>query len=70
MPMDDAIKMIRGAKGTEVRLTVKKPDGTTKVIKIIRDIVVLDETFAKSVIIEDNDHKKPVIYFSLPFIQI
>jgi carboxyl-terminal processing protease len=58
MPMDDAIKMIRGAKGTEVRLTVKKPDGTTKVIKIIRDIVVLDETFAKSVIIEDNDHKK------------
>jgi len=58
MPMDDAIKMIRGSKGTEVRLTVKKPDGTTKVIKIIRDIVILDETFAKSVVIEDNDHKK------------
>ena len=58
MPLDDAIKMIRGPKGTEVRLTVKKPDGSTKVIKIIRDVVVLDETFAKSVMIEDNDHKK------------
>jgi len=58
MPMDDAIKMIRGSKGTEVRLTVKKPDGSTKVIKIIRDVVVLDETFAKSVVIEDNDHIK------------
>ena len=58
MPMDDAIKMIRGSKGTEVRLTVKKPDGSTKVIKIIRDVVILDETFAKSVVIEDNDHIK------------
>ncbi|NUM31696.1 MAG: carboxy terminal-processing peptidase [Bacteroidetes bacterium] len=65
MPMDDAIKMIRGPKGTEVRLTVKKPDGSTKVIKIIRDVVILDETFAKSVIIEDNDHKK-VGYIFLP----
>ncbi len=58
MPIDDAIKMIRGSKGTEVRLTVKKPDGSIKVIKIIRDVVILDETFAKSVVIEDKDHKK------------
>ena len=58
MPIDDAIKMIRGPKGTEVRLTIKKPDGLIKVIKIIRDIVILEETFAKSVVLEDNDHKK------------
>lgn len=58
MPMDDAIKMIRGAKGTEVRLTVKKTDGVIKVIRIVRDVVVLEETFAKSVVIEDNDHLK------------
>lgn len=58
MPMDDAIKMIRGPKGTEVRLTVKKSDGSVKVIKIVRDVVILDETFAKSVVIEDEDHKK------------
>ncbi len=58
MPIDDAIKMIRGSKGTEVRLTIKKPDGSIIVIKIIRDVVILEETFAKSVVIEDKDHKK------------
>ena len=37
MRVDDAVKLIRGKKGTEVRLTVKKPDGSIVVIPIIRD---------------------------------
>jgi carboxyl-terminal processing protease len=52
MKMDDVLPMIRGEKGTEVRLTVKKPDGTIKVIPIIRDIVVLAESYAKSAVLE------------------
>lgn len=56
--IDDAVKLIRGKKGTEVRLTVKKPDGSIKVIPIIRDVVQLEETYAKSAILYDADKKK------------
>jgi carboxyl-terminal processing protease len=52
MRLDDAIEFIKGKKGTEVRLTIKKIDGTIKVISIIRDIVELDETFAKSSVVK------------------
>jgi len=55
MRLDDAIEYIKGKKGTEVKLTIKKIDGTTDVISIIRDIVELEETFAKSSVVEvDN----------------
>jgi carboxyl-terminal processing protease len=62
--VSDAVKLIRGSeKGTEVRLTVKQPDGTTKVIPIIRDQIKLDDTFAKSVVI-NGAHK--IGYIELP----
>lgn len=63
--IDDAVKLIRGKKGTEVRLTVKKPDGTVKVIPIVRDVVQLEETYAKSTIIHDDNNKK-IGYLYLP----
>jgi len=62
--IDDVVKLIRGDKGTEVRLTVKKVDGSTKIIPIIRGVVQLDETFAKSAIIKSKDG--PVGYIYLP----
>ena len=62
MRLDDAIKFIKGKKGTEVRLTVKKKlDGSTKVISIIRDVVQLDETFVKSSIVEKDGKKYAII---------
>jgi carboxyl-terminal processing protease len=62
MRLDDAIKFIKGAKGTEVKLTVKKKfDGSTKIISIIRDVVQLDETFVKSSIVEKNGKKYAII---------
>jgi carboxyl-terminal processing protease len=62
MRLDDAIKFIKGKKGTEVRLTVKKKlDGSTKVISIIRDLVQLDETFVKSTIVEKDGKKYGII---------
>ncbi|PJJ59056.1 carboxy terminal-processing peptidase [Hymenobacter chitinivorans] len=62
--MDKVVQMIRGKKGTEVRLTVKKPDASTKVISIIRDVVVLEETYAQSAVI--NDGGKKIGYILLP----
>jgi len=62
MRLDDAIKFIKGKKGTEVRLTVKKKiDGSIQVISIIRDIVNLDDTFVKSSIVTKNGKKYGVI---------
>lgn len=60
MKIDDVLPMIRGKKGTEVRLTVKKQDGTIKVIPIIRDVVVLEDSYAKSAIIEHQKTKTKV----------
>lgn len=51
MRLDDSIEFIKGKKGTEARLTIKKIDGTIKVISIIRDIVEIEETFVKSTIV-------------------
>ncbi|AYN05413.1 carboxy terminal-processing peptidase [Flavobacterium sp. 140616W15] len=62
MRLDDVVKKIKGHKGTEVRLTVKKVDGTIKVISIIRDIVEIEETYAKSSIVDKNGLKYGVIY--------
>ena len=62
MRLDDAVDLIKGKKGTKVRLFVKKIDGSSKVIPIIRDIVEIDETFAKSAIINKNGVKYGIIY--------
>lgn len=62
MRLDDVVKKIKGHKGTEVRLTVKKVDGSIKVISIIRDVVEIEETYAKSSIVEKNGLKYGVIY--------
>lgn len=61
MRLDHAIEFIKGKKGTEVRLTVKKIDGTIKIISIIRDIVELEETFVKSSILKKDGRTFGVI---------
>ncbi len=62
MEIDDAIELIKGPKGTEVRLTVQKPDGSIKVIPIIRDVIEMEEVYAKSLVIEYNKQKYGYIY--------
>ncbi len=62
--VSDAVKLIRGSsKGSEVRLTVKRIDGSIHVIKIIRDEVKLESTFARSAIING---KNKIGYIYLP----
>ncbi|MDO9188053.1 MAG: carboxy terminal-processing peptidase [Bacteroidia bacterium] len=63
MRLDDAVQLIRGKKGTEVRLTVRKPDNSIVVIPITRDIVIIEETYAQSAILKG---KKNIGYIKLP----
>jgi carboxyl-terminal processing protease len=63
MRLDDAVRLIRGKKGTEVRLTVKKVDGNIVIIPIIRDVVQLEETYAKSAVLKNNS---TIGYLKLP----
>ncbi len=58
----DAVKIIRGTKGSEVRLTLKKSDGAIKVVSLIRDEIVQDEKFARSVIVSSDRGRIGYIY--------
>lgn len=66
MTIDDVVQLIRGPKDTKVRLTVKKLDGTIKDIVITRDIVILEEQFAKSLLIEGASEDERIGYLQLP----
>lgn len=58
----DAVKLIRGSLGTEVRLTFRKPDGSFKVVSLIREKIVLDEGYARSVVIQKGEDKYGYIF--------
>ncbi len=58
----DAVKLIRGKKGTEVKLTLKRMDGTLHVVTLIRDEIVQDETFARSAVVKNGDARIGYIY--------
>jgi len=57
MRLRDAVRLIRGPKGTEVRLTVKKPDGSKDIIPITRDVVQIEEAFVKHTVLEAGGKK-------------
>ena len=61
----DAVKLIRGKRDTEVRLTMKKVDGTTKIVSITRAEIVQDEVYARSAVYTDANGDK-IGYISLP----
>ena len=64
MKLSDAVDLIKGEKGTKVYLMVKRVDGGIEQVEIIRDLVELEETYAKSSIIFQDSKKYGFI--SLP----
>ncbi|MBN8680234.1 MAG: carboxy terminal-processing peptidase [Chitinophagales bacterium] len=52
--IDDVVSKVRGPKDTKVTLTIQKPDGSEKVITIVRDVVIMEEGFAKSLILNES----------------
>jgi carboxyl-terminal processing protease len=70
MRIDDAVELIKGPKGTKVTLKIKKPDGTFKHVTLVRDVVEIEETYAKSTIIKKGDVEfgfinLPKFYFNM-----
>lgn len=66
MRLDDVVQMIRGDKGTLVTLTVKKADGNIQDIVIERDEVIIDESFARSLILDIPGEAENIGYIRLP----
>ncbi|MEM7104243.1 MAG: carboxy terminal-processing peptidase [Bacteroidota bacterium] len=66
MRLDDVVKMVRGKKGTVVKLTVLKADGSKKVIPITRDVVVIEDGYAKSTLLESDNTDDKIGYIYLP----
>ena len=64
MKLSDAVDLIKGEKGTNVYLMVKRVDGGIEQVEITRDLVELEETYAKSSIIFEDSKKYGLI--SLP----
>ncbi len=61
MRLSEAVKLIKGDKGTKVHLTIKKVDGSINEVTVKRDIVLLEETYIKSSIVEKGDNFYGVI---------
>jgi len=62
MRLDDAIELIKGKKGTTVYLTIKKVDGTVEEVAIVRDTVVLEESYLKSTLINKGGRSFGLIH--------
>ena len=58
MLSDEAVRLIRGEKGVPVTLTVQKKDGTVKDVTIIRDEVEIEDTYARSIVVDAPNGKK------------
>jgi len=52
MRIDDVVAMIRGPKGTVVHLRIQKPTGTQETVAITRDVVVVEETYARGAVLQ------------------
>jgi carboxyl-terminal processing protease len=66
MRLRDAVALIRGKKGTEVRLTVRRQGLKPFVVPIIRDVVIIEESFVKSTIVTEPQTGKRFGYVKIP----
>ncbi len=66
MAMKDVLKLIRGKKGTKVRLTLRKKDGRITEVSLIRDVIIIEESYVKSTVIQDSSTSKKFGYILLP----
>ncbi|HEY6173952.1 MAG TPA: carboxy terminal-processing peptidase, partial [Kofleriaceae bacterium] len=65
MHLDDVVKMVRGRKGTVVTLRIKKPTGVQETLAITRDVVVVEESYARGAVL-NRKGGRPFGYIHLP----
>jgi carboxyl-terminal processing protease len=66
MKQDNAVALIKGPKGTKVRLTIRKRDGSINEVILMRAVVIMEESYASSLILEDGSGKVRTGYVFLP----
>ncbi|MCK5821710.1 MAG: carboxy terminal-processing peptidase [Bacteroidales bacterium] len=66
MKMETAVALIKGPKATKVRLSLKKRDGSIVEISLIRDVIIMEETYASSLLLNNPDNKSKIGYINLP----
>ncbi len=66
MSVADAARLVRGKKGSMVRLTVRKPDGRILQVALVRNVVELKETYARSALLANDQLKRSFGYVYLP----
>ncbi|MBN2345510.1 MAG: carboxy terminal-processing peptidase, partial [Candidatus Aminicenantes bacterium] len=64
--VSDAARLVRGKKGSVVRLTVRKPDGRILQVSLVRNVVELQETYARSALLTHDKLKRSFGYIYLP----
>ncbi len=70
MLLENSIRLIKGKKGSKVKLTIQKKNGSIEEVILTREIIEQKEIFAKSVIILDKNKDKygliclPEFYFN------
>ena len=66
MTVSDVARLIRGPKGTDVHLTVRKPDGRMLSLALVRNIVEIQETYARSAVLLPENPGRKYGYIFLP----
>ncbi len=66
MSIREAIKLIRGKKGTKVNLSLRKPDGTEVMVSLIRDVIKLEDSFVKGAVLKDEKSGRTFGYVKIP----
>ncbi len=70
MLLENSIRLIRGKKGSKVKLTIQKKNGSIEEVILTRDVIEKKEIFAKSAMILDKNKNKygliclPEFYFN------
>jgi carboxyl-terminal processing protease len=66
MRINDVVRMIRGPKGTVVTLTVKKSDKRILPIPITRDVVIVEDAYARGATLNLGPKQAGMGYIQLP----